>query len=185
MWLRPVPRSRCGIGEPSPDADVGRVRPVVGHRCGRGAPKFRCRCGPQGHRSAAVLDTWQAAELCTVHSAALGTRPALYCQAGVWVDPLHRCHRLQVRMLKSTLAHSRARVPGDGDFARRSVCMSVCRAASSPCPTWCVPLSSNAATSAPGLRSPLPHLHRDWAHPCHICTESGRQTGHVAVPPQR
>jgi hypothetical protein len=128
----------------------------------------------------------QAEELCTVHSAALGTRPALYCQAGVWVDPLHRCHRLQVRMLKSTLAHSRARVPGDGDFARRSVCMSVCRAASSPCPTWCVPLGSNAATSAPGLRSPLPHLHRDWAHPpCHICTESGRQTGHVAVPPQR
>ncbi len=28
----------------------------------------------------------------------------------------------------------------------------------------------NTATSAPGLGSPLPHLHRDWAHPCHICT---------------
>jgi hypothetical protein len=26
------------------------------------------------------------------------------------------------------------------------------------------------ATSAPRLGSPLPHLHRDWAHPCHICT---------------
>jgi hypothetical protein len=26
------------------------------------------------------------------------------------------------------------------------------------------------ATSAPGLRSPLPHLHRDWAHPCHTST---------------
>ena len=26
------------------------------------------------------------------------------------------------------------------------------------------------ATSAPGLGSPLPHLHRNWAHPCHICT---------------
>ena len=25
-------------------------------------------------------------------------------------------------------------------------------------------------TSAPGLGSPLPQLHRDWAHPCHICT---------------
>ncbi len=24
-------------------------------------------------------------------------------------------------------------------------------------------------TSAPGLGSPLPHLHRDWAHACHIC----------------
>jgi hypothetical protein len=26
---------------------------------------------------------------------------------------------------------------------------------------------------APGLGSPLPHLHRDWAHPCHICTGTG------------
>ena len=26
------------------------------------------------------------------------------------------------------------------------------------------------ATSAPGLGAPVPHLHRDWAHPCHICT---------------
>jgi hypothetical protein len=26
------------------------------------------------------------------------------------------------------------------------------------------------ATSAPGMGSPLPHLRRDWAHPCHICT---------------
>jgi hypothetical protein len=24
-----------------------------------------------------------------------------------------------------------------------------------------------------GLGAPLPHLHRDWAHPCHICTETG------------
>ena len=30
-----------------------------------------------------------------------------------------------------------------------------------------------APTSAPGLGSPLPHLHRDWAHPCHICARTG------------
>ncbi len=29
------------------------------------------------------------------------------------------------------------------------------------------------ATSPRGLGSPLPHLHRDWAHPCHICTRTG------------
>jgi hypothetical protein len=29
------------------------------------------------------------------------------------------------------------------------------------------------ATSALGLGSPLPHLHRDWAHPCHICPGTG------------
>ena len=33
--------------------------------------------------------------------------------------------------------------------------------------------TSSAATSAPGLGSPRPHLHRDWAHPCHICTRTG------------
>jgi hypothetical protein len=29
------------------------------------------------------------------------------------------------------------------------------------------------ATSAPGLGSPVPHLHRVRAHPCHICTGTG------------
>jgi hypothetical protein len=29
------------------------------------------------------------------------------------------------------------------------------------------------ATSALGLGSPLPHLHWDWARPCHICTGTG------------
>jgi hypothetical protein len=28
-------------------------------------------------------------------------------------------------------------------------------------------------TSALGLGSPLPHLRRDWAHPCHICAGTG------------
>ena len=28
--------------------------------------------------------------------------------------------------------------------------------------------------SALGLGSPLPHLHQDWAHPCHICARIGR-----------
>ena len=29
------------------------------------------------------------------------------------------------------------------------------------------------STSAPGLGSPHPHLHRDWAHPSHICSGTG------------
>ena len=32
-----------------------------------------------------------------------------------------------------------------------------------------------AFSSAPGLGSPLPHLHSEWAHPCHICTRIGLQ----------
>jgi hypothetical protein len=34
---------------------------------------------------------------------------------------------------------------------------------------------SSPATSAPGLGSRLPHLHRNWAHPSHICTGTGRR----------
>jgi hypothetical protein len=33
--------------------------------------------------------------------------------------------------------------------------------------------SAPAATSAPGLGPPLPHLQWDWAHPCPICTSTG------------
>ena len=32
---------------------------------------------------------------------------------------------------------------------------------------------SPAHPSAPGLGPPLPHLYRDWAQPCHICTGNG------------
>ena len=34
-------------------------------------------------------------------------------------------------------------------------------------------LGSPPPTSAPSLGSPRPHLHRDWAHPAHICTGIG------------
>jgi hypothetical protein len=36
----------------------------------------------------------------------------------------------------------------------------------------CTGTGLTPATSAPGLGSPLPHLHRDRANPCHICTET-------------
>ncbi len=34
-------------------------------------------------------------------------------------------------------------------------------------------------TSAPGLGPPHPHLHRDWAHPIHICTRTGPTHPHL------
>ncbi len=33
--------------------------------------------------------------------------------------------------------------------------------------------SASALGSAPGFHSSAQHLHRDWAHPYHICTETG------------
>ena len=47
------------------------------------------------------------------------------------------------------------------------------RSARAPAGTGLTP-----ATSAPGLRSRPPHLHRECAHPCHICTGTG-----LAQPP--
>ncbi len=43
------------------------------------------------------------------------------------------------------------------------------------------------ATSVPGLGSPLPHLHRDWAHPCRIFAGTGltrRTRADLPVRPQ-
>ena len=37
------------------------------------------------------------------------------------------------------------------------------------------------ATSAPGLGSPRPHLHPDWAYPGHICTWTGLTHAHRVV----
>ena len=49
-----------------------------------------------------------------------------------------------------------------------------------------------AATSAPGLGAPLPHLRRDWAHPCHIkrlasarCRLRGATSRAARTPPAR
>jgi hypothetical protein len=43
------------------------------------------------------------------------------------------------------------------------------------------------ATSARGLGSPLPHLHLDWAWPCHICTGTGLipATSGTGLPPRQ
>ena len=38
------------------------------------------------------------------------------------------------------------------------------------------PSVSAAATSAPGLSSPLPHLRRDWARAAHVCRGTGQSS---------
>ena len=45
----------------------------------------------------------------------------------------------------------------------------------------CTGTGGSAATSAPGLASPLPHLHRDWAHACHICIGTGLARCHICT----
>jgi hypothetical protein len=39
----------------------------------------------------------------------------------------------------------------------------------------------DCSTSAPGLRAPLPHLRRDWAHRCHIGTGTGLTPSHICT----
>jgi hypothetical protein len=48
-------------------------------------------------------------------------------------------------------------------------------------PAFAPVLGLIAATSAPGLDSSLPHLHRDWAHRCHICTGTGAHRCHICT----
>jgi hypothetical protein len=57
--------------------------------------------------------------------------------------------------------------PGGVGF-RLFVCLFVCLFASSFVCCFC-----GAVFLSPRLGSPLPHLHRDWAHPCHIFAETG------------
>jgi hypothetical protein len=45
----------------------------------------------------------------------------------------------------------------------------------------CTGSGLNPTTSTPGVGSPLPHLHRDWAHPCHICTGTERSPAHICT----
>jgi hypothetical protein len=41
--------------------------------------------------------------------------------------------------------------------------------------------TSHPATSAPELGPPRPHLHRDWAHPVHICAGTGLAPAHICA----
>ena len=38
---------------------------------------------------------------------------------------------------------------------------------------------SRPSTATIGRHGPLPHLHRDWARPCHICTGTGGHPCHI------
>jgi hypothetical protein len=57
--------------------------------------------------------------------------------------------------------------PTQRNGARVRVCVRACLLAPEPqnTPRFAVD------RSAPGLGPPLPHLHQDWAHPCHICRD--------------
>jgi hypothetical protein len=41
--------------------------------------------------------------------------------------------------------------------------------------------SAPPATSAPGLGLPRPHLHLDWAHPCHVRAGIGAPPDHTCT----
>ena len=47
----------------------------------------------------------------------------------------------------------------------------------------CLCASPPLSTSAPGLCAPMPHLHRDWPHPFHICTRAGPTLATSALGP--
>ena len=97
--------------------------------------------------------------------------------ARAWADASAQCHcRLIGVEAEGADAMARSLVAGERVYLK-----DISRFADS---------TSSAATSAPGLGPPLPHLHRDcahpWphlhrdsAHPSHICTGTGPTPGHI------
>ena len=70
-------------------------------------------------------------------------------------------------------ARAGAAADGAGDSRARDDRLGwPARACTHPCHI-CTGTGCTRATSAPGLGSPVPHLHRDLARPCHICTGTG------------
>ncbi len=68
----------------------------------------------------------------------------------------------------------------DGTESRTPKESAPCHICTGPDPTSATSARCSApgmgwppATAAPGLRSPPPHLHRDWAQRCHVCTGTG------------
>ena len=43
----------------------------------------------------------------------------------------------------------------------------------SPCGVACIDARHPVILTGAPRQTPLPHLHRDWAHPCHICDGTG------------
>ena len=82
------------------------------------------------------------------------------------LDGVPRERQEDAHGLRAEKAQVRLRAGGlpDGVFCVFPLCpvpLAARLLASRPTPRWPTP-----PTSAPGLGSPRPHLHRDWAHPC-------------------
>ena len=70
--------------------------------------------------------------------------------------------------------------PADSERPDCDPCTGAGRAAATSAPGLGSPLphlhrdwAHPPTTSTPGLGAPLPHLRRDWAHPCNICVGTG------------
>jgi hypothetical protein len=114
-------------------------------RCGRGEP--RCRCG-RGEPMP-----------CRCASAGCASFIELGPRASQPGDRLARCQGATqcVATQRATLQRSSPRRPLSAS-ATASICAE----------TGLIP-----PTPAPGLGSPCPYLHRDWAHPANTCTGRG------------
>ncbi len=121
-------------------------------------------------------------------------RHDVVCRFGVACDPAI-CARYRSRLMTSHRHQDWAHpyylraAPGLGSSPRRRDVIRRFRSSRSssggtrrPSARWwvrprpahiCTRTGLAPPTSAPGLDSPLPHLHQDWTHPYHICTGTG------------
>jgi hypothetical protein len=158
----PVPEQMWQGGEPSPGADVAGGEPSPRAAAERASAQSRCRCGRAGpaldfpylHRPTLVIqsqlkyvDRWVRSPACCDQSPPRRRRaclcmPALLCASVLCV-----------------------RVRACGPAAGVGACVFSTR------------LTPPTSALAPG--SPLPHLHRSWLIPAHICTGTGLTPAHL------
>ncbi len=154
-----------GLTPPTSAPELGSPRPHLHRDSARPAHI----CAGTGHRARRLLRTYTTAELraTIVYRArcfASDAERAAYRRASHRITS-HRIASHRIASHRIAFCKRKGRL---GAALRR--CLHVTRGMGSrACLAW---LTVSVA-STPGLGSPLPHLHRDWARPCHICTGTG------------
>jgi hypothetical protein len=127
-------RCRCGRGEPSPGADVGRPTPQA-------TDTLACAWWGGGPGSCRPGSTHRRA----LHDARAATLGTLFGGQVLHNTNLPSCYA----QIDNTMRQSADWYAGRPPLG--------------------------------GLGAPLPHLHRDWAHPRHICTGTGLTPTHMCT----
>jgi hypothetical protein len=152
-------RCRCGRGEPSPGADVAATSPVPVQMCGSGEPKprFKISRASLSHGALHKMGRPRWFRACPMSSCAWWPLATTGRPIGLYGSCGTSCIAYTLRVVR--LRHG-------GGVRDERVCAD----------------TADFETVLP-LVKPIapPHLHRDWAHPCHLCARTGLTPCHICA----